>query len=297
MPLEYKSSVGLEAIMPVLDEHVVWYGKLVKSYFEGKIFNESPPDVFQEWLEKARSQKNVSPETADRINLIYEEMVQAAREFAMKYSSRETPPLKEYNEVARYYEEFIQAMRRIELDQAIENSGFDERTGLRSPKLLPSDFEREMERRSRRGNPFALALVKVNNFQDKWRKDDKTLYPLAKRIANKIKESVRSFDDAYHLGDEYFLLFLKHADMLGSQAAMGRVNQAITGAHIPTPGDLMTEISISSVLCEPTKGDLLENLIKNLKKDLEGIDSKGTVLQYQDLSPLQRYMHSIIKEK
>ena len=34
MPLEYKSQIGLDVIMPVLDEYIVWYSKIVRSYFK-----------------------------------------------------------------------------------------------------------------------------------------------------------------------------------------------------------------------------------------------------------------------
>jgi diguanylate cyclase (GGDEF)-like protein len=297
MALEYKSLIGLEAIMPVLDEHVVWYGKLVRSYFEGKPSNEASPMVFSEWLVKAKAEKSISNSTAERVRRIHEGMIHAAHSFTTKYASREAPPLQEYNELTRHYEEFIQAMRQIELDQAVENSGFDEKTGLRSLKLLQPDFDREMERRARRGNPFSLSLVKINNYKDEWRADEKGSAAMIKKISDHIKESLRSFDDAYYLGEEYFVLALKHADALGSQAAMARLNQAITSAHIPAPDDPLEEISISSVISEPTQGDKLPDMLENMKKDLVGIDAKGTVLQYNDLSPLQRYIHSMGKEK
>lgn len=296
MALKYTATIGLENIMPVLDEHVIWYGKLMKSYFEGRPLMEPSPMVFAEWLVKARQEKSISDDTADRLHRIHEGMVQAAHGFISKYEVRDTPPLKEYNELSRHYEEFIKAMRQIEIDQALENSGFDEKTGLRSFKVLPQDFEREMERRSRRGNPFVLALVKINKYKDEWRTQEKLCRPMVQKIADQMKDSLRSFDDAYFMGDEFFILALKHADLLGAQSAMVRLNQSIASAHIAAPDDPLAEISVSSVLSEPTKGDTLDAMIANMKKDLEGIDSKGTVLQYQDLSPLQRYIHSMAKD-
>ena len=295
MALEYNSQIGLEAIMPVLDEYVVWYGKLMKSYFSGEPFEGDAPEVFREWLDKARDEGNIDNLNADRALRIHGDMIEAAGDFARKYSSREKPPLQEYEELNRNYEEFIQMMRRLELDHATENSGFDERTGLRSIKLLKSDMAREMERRSRRGNPFSLALVKINKFQQSWGSHEEEMRSMVRRISDKIKESLRSFDDAYYMGDEYFILALKHADMLGSQAAVGRLNRMITSAHIPAPGDPLEEVSVSTVVSEPTPGDNFDTMIANMKKDLEGIETKGTVVRYTELSPLQRYIHSIEK--
>ncbi len=297
MALEYKSLIGIEAIMPVLDEHVTWYSRLMKSYFEGRPFMSPAPAIFKEWLDLAQAENKIPVETVDKLTRIHTGLIDAAHDFTLKFEMRENPPIKEFNEVTRHYEEFIQSMRRIELDQALENSGYDDKTGLRSFKVLPNDFDREMERRARRGNPFVLALVKINNYKDEWLSGDDATQVAIRKIADQIKDSLRSFDDAYYMGGQYFILALKHADLVGSQSAALRLNQAIASAHIPTPDDPLTEISVSCVLSEPTKGDVLDDLISNMKKDLEGIDAKGTVLQYQDLSPLQRYIHSMDKDK
>lgn len=293
MPLEYKSQIGLDVIMPVLDEYVVWYGKIMRSYFEGKPALPTPPQVFDTWLSGAGL-----PEMAEeRVRRIHGGMVDAAQMFIAKYNAHENPPLSEFNELTGHYEEFIQFMRRLELDQATENSGFDERTGLRSSKLMKDDIARELERRARRGNPFCLALIKINKFDKEWKQNEGGFRSMIVRISDKLKECLRSFDDAYYMGDEYFLLSLKHADLLGSQAALGRLNKAIAAAHIPVPGDAIEEISVSSVLSELAPGDSLDTLLTNMKKDLGGIDEKGAILQYNEMSPIQRYMLSMEKGK
>lgn len=296
MALEYKSQVGLEAIMPVLDEYVLWYGRLVKSYFEGKVPKELPPAVFSEWLSKARTVNSLSHQTAERVERIHADMLIAANKFSAMCNVKGQLPLKEYNDLNGHYEEFIQILRRIELDQAHENSGFNEKTGLRSAKLMHDDFDREMERRARRGNPFSLGLVKINDFRDEWRGDEKLCRGMIRKVSDQIRLCLRSFDDAYYMGDEYFILALKHADGLGSQSAVNRLNQAITTAHVAAPDDPMREISLSSIVFEPTPGDSLDDLLENMKKDLEGIEDKGTVLQYNDISPLQRYIDSVTKK-
>ena len=293
MPLEYKSQIGLDVIMPVLDEYIVWYGKIMRSYFEGKPSLPTPPQVFDTWV----SGSGLSEMADERVRRIHQGMVDAAKMFITKYNARENPPLSEFNELTGHYEEFIQFMRRLELDQATENSGFDEKTGLRSSKLMKDDISRELERRARRGNPFCLALIKINKFDREWQKNETSFRGMIVRISDQLKECLRSFDDAYYMGDEYFLLSLKHADLLGSQSALTRLNKSIATAHIPMPGDPIEEISVSSVLSEPAPGDSLEPLLANMMKDLSGIDEKGTILQYNEMSPIQRYMLSMEKGK
>ncbi len=296
MVIDYKSQSGLQILMSVLDEYVVWYGKLMKSYFEGNPVSAPPPAAFQEWLAYARAENNISESAAEKIVAIHEGMIQAASRFVLEYQYQERP-LKEYADLTGHYEEFIQMMHRLEFDKSIENSGYDERTGLRSPRLMKDDLSRELERRARRGNPFALVLIKINNFDPSWMQNQDAFWTMVKKIAHHIKLGLRSFDDAYYLGDEYFLLSIKHADIVGSQSAINRFNNAVAAAHITMPNDPLSEISISSVISEPAPGDTMDDLILNMKEDLQDIDSRGTILQYNDISPLQRYIHSIGKDK
>ncbi len=297
MALEYKSSIGIESITPILDEHVVWYGQMMRVYFERQGTVPKTPGVFQEWIEKSEMEKSVSEPIAARLRRLHGDMIAAGSIFIAKAMMWDVNPLKEFNEFTRHYEEFIQFMRRIEREQTLENSGIDEKTGLRSLKVMKEDLTREMHRRSRRGSPFALALIKINDFNDDWMKEDEAFILTIRKISDQMRQTLRSFDDAYYLGGQYFLVSLKHADRVGSQAASGRLSAGIHDAHIAQPQNPGKEITVVVLVAEPVEGDDIDTMIDNMKKDLEGINAKGTVLAYNDLSPLQRYVHTIKAEK
>ncbi|MFA5592233.1 MAG: diguanylate cyclase [Micavibrio sp.] len=288
MALEYKSKIGLEAVTPIIDEYVVWHGKLVASYLEERPMLEPPPLVFSEWMVSAKLPDDI----ADRARSMHGGMVGAAKAFAEKYTWRFEPPFAEYAEFAHHYEEFIQFMHRLEIDMANENSGFDKNTGLRSVKLMHEDIKREMDRLSRRGNPFSIALVRIDDFKEEWRANPGHCEAMIRDLSARIQESLRSFDDAYYMGGEYYLLALKHADMLGAQAAIRRLTAIMAEKPVHSPDDPAQAISVSTVLHEPEVGDEVDPLLANMKKDLADTKEKAAVLQYNDISPLQRYIHS-----
>ncbi len=293
MPLEYSSKIGLEAVIPIIDEYVVWHGKLVLAYLEEKPMEMDPPRAFNDWIAHA-----VLPDdTALRANRIHDGMMQAAVIFSQKYTARTQAPWKEYRELSRHYEEFIEFMHRLEVELAIENSGFDQTTGLRSSKLMYEDLSRELERRARRGNPFSIALIKINHFKEEWRDQPNSIEAMVRNLSNRVKECLRSFDDAYYLGGEYFLLSLKHAETHGAQAALKRLNIIMRDKPVFEEEGPSVEVTVSSVIHEPAPGDSFVDLLEHMKKDLDGINDKGTVLQYNDMSPLQRYLHSTEKAK
>jgi diguanylate cyclase len=292
MALEYKSNNALDLITPVLDEYVVWYGKLVRAHFSRSGEEVLMPEVFYEWHSRASDAKAVDGQILDRLLRIHQAMIGAADDFGLRSRMDEPYPLNEFTELTKHYEEFIQSMRLVEREQALENSGIDEKTGLRSLSHMKEDLSREMERRSRRGNPFSIALVKMNEFDPEWKKNDEAFLLMIRQVSDQIKTVLRSFDDAYYLGDEYFLLSLKHADQIGAQAAANRLNVTVTEASIKKPNK-SGELSISAVLADPVQGDNIDQMIENMKKDVVDINEKGTVVQFNEVSPLQRYISSI----
>lgn len=293
MALEYKSNIGIETIIPILDEHVVWYGQMMRVYFERSKNVPAIPAVFEEWISDAEKDKSIADFIALRLRRLHGDMVKAGTMFIAKAMMWDQNPLKEFNEFTRHYEEFIQFMRRIEREQTLENSGIDEKTGLRSLKVMKDDIAREMQRRSRRGNPFALALVKITNFDDEWMKEEEPFMLTIRKVSDQIRYTLRSFDDAYYLGGPYFLVSLKHADKVGSQAASTRLTTGIHSAHIQVPQQPGQEVTSIALVAEPVEGDDIDAMISNMKTDLEGVDIKGTVLQFNDISPLQRFVSTI----
>lgn len=289
MALEYKTNIGTDTTIPILDEHVVWYGQMMRVFFERSKDVPQIPPAFDEWIHEAELQKDISEGIAARIRRLHADMVKAGTLFIAKAMMWDETPLEEFNEFTRHYEEFILFVRRIEREQTLENSGIDEKTGLRSTKVMFDDIERETQRRSRRGNPFALALIKINNFSDEWTVEEEAFMLTIRKISDQIRYTLRSFDDAYYLGGPYFLVALKHADGVGSQVASSRLSSGVGGAHIPQPQSPGREISIVVLVADPVEGDDIPVLIENMKADLGGVDAAGTVLQFNDLSPLQRF--------
>ena len=90
---------------------------------------------------------------------------------------------------------------------------------------------------------------------------------------------------------------MKHADLLGSQAAINRLNHDIAAARIPCPDTTGKTVSVTTLVSEPSPGDDVDTLLANMKRDLEKVEESGAVIQYNDLSPLQRYIHSLDQNK
>ncbi len=299
MAIDYKPHLHLEAVMGVLDDYIIWFGQVVRKAFckefkDMEVALDAKP--FQEWLESTRDGNEVNHSVLSDLERIHSDMMNAAESFIILGRAATPTGMGEaYDEFKKHYEGFIQRMRRLERDSVLDNNGMDEKTGLRSLKVMKEDIERELHRMARRGTPFCLAYVRIDQFPTiQWGENEDDEDKLVRRSANFIKDCLRSFDDAYYLGKGDFLLFLKQTDMHGSQAAITRFNIIVRDAKTRVMvASGSTNLTFSTCIAEPHPGDRVEDLLTHMRNDLTAtaVDG-GMVLQYQDISPLQRYVQS-----
>ena len=205
------------------------------------------------------------------------------------------PEYKQFRELITLFEEFTFQVRRLEKDFLIDGSGFDLLTGLRNKALLVPDVFREMDRLARQGKSFCLALACIDRFDGILKaspKDESDGY--IKLLASLIKLSVRSFDDAYYMGDGVFALCLKQTDINGGFSAFERLRKELEYQKIVIQSENGEKkpLSMSCCIAEPVNGDDVDDLIQSLSDDLVGSedDNVDSVLRYRELSALERYV-------
>lgn len=288
-----------KSLLTVLDDHTEWFHSVIQNLFyydaKDKLMAVVKPASFAEWLEDARNQDNIQEELLDHLRDLHRDMFKASDVLLHDAKTlRLKPEFEAYQAFMTFYEEFLQRVRRLERDFLIDGSGYDSFTGLRSPKVLVKDIERELHRLSRRGKSFCLAMAKIDEFEAIQRSySEKACDSYVKLVADLIKLSIRSFDDAYYLGQDEFVLCLKQADIAGGISALERLRKELERQKITLDIDgRKAPFSMSCCIAAPVQGDDVEELIKNLRIDLNAKDRKSdTLLEYYEMSPLQRYVH------
>ncbi len=300
MPVEYKKNEGWETFLPVLDEHCQWFHDVIEhlfySHVEGVSKEIRKPTSFAQWVICANNDNNIQPEIIEKLAAVHAELLKISDQLlnTIKITGNK-PSHKDYKSFVTIYEEFMVYIRRLEKDFISEGSGYDSFTGLRSPKMLKDDIKRELHRLARQGKNFCLAIGRIDNF-DYIRKNapKEEVDGYIKLVSSLIKLSIRSFDDAYYLGGDEFILCLKQADLSGGIAALERLRRELEQQKItlePSIGN-QKPLSMSCCIAEPVEGDDVDELLRNLKNDLENTDQErtDTVLRYRELSPLQRFV-------
>ena len=293
------NSNNIRALSSILDEYSGWYGDLLACLFYPAQTSCDVLDkvhgIFDEWLARIQEKEVFEGETLRNVNAMHKDLKAAAQDLVEKArSTNTTPDYDEFAKLSSLFEGFTHAMRRLEKDSVLEDSGIDVLTGLRSKNVMHDDLNRELERLARRGKPFCLALAQIDNYQsivDQHSRAKAREY--TKAVSILIKKSIRSFDDGYRLGNGEFILCLKQADISGGVAALERLKKMMEAENISVLLDgEVRNLTMSCCIAEPLPEDRVEDLIANLRTDLVTTDKdEGMVLQYHEMSDLERFLH------
>lgn len=237
----------------------------------------------QDWLEKIRG--HITHQSHETLN-----EKQKALGDALKKASN----VKSYDKISAAFAALHEHLIVIEKLMVQEALGLDTLTGLHNQTFITSKFDKEMQLLARDGKPFSVALVQIDDF-------DKILEAMGrdpagnfeKQVAETIKQSLRSFDDAYRIGVGEFILTLKQARTAGGIRALERLKEALEEAQITLNKNITgrRHLSLSCRVTEPIAGDHIDDIIQNLRDDINMGEKHGdSIFEYHEMSPLERFV-------
>lgn len=281
--------------VPLLDDYARWFNDVLRQVFytsgEDKD-GPAPPESFALWLKEAKKAGPLS-ESARRLKAVQDDLVKQAHKMAARAAKRnEAPPFEDFDSLMRLYEDFVSEAGRVERQRIAGAAGLDPLTGLKDREKLDADLKLEMERLERKGMPFCLTLVRIDDFSAIVQAGAGQEGAVLKETAGMIRKSLRSFDDAYTLGDGHFVLSLKQTDISGGMQALKRLRYEMGARKLTYKADGKTSpLSLSACIAAPSAGDNTGDLIEYLHDDLRRLEGEGdTVLEYTEISPLERYV-------
>ncbi len=244
-----------KSIFQILDEHLAWFYGIVAGNTAAPM-----PTGFEEWIKGEEERR-------ETLASLYQSLK----------DMRVSDDLEEF---AKLHGEFIRELRNAERQAVLAMEAREPVTGLGQPDLLARDYKIEMERLTRDGKQFCIALIAIDGFEDlKKEKDD-----VLQMLGATMKKSMRNFDEAYYIGENEFVMCLKQTDRAGAMAGLERLNRLLE--------EKGEGVTVSSCLSEPPPGEELPQLLEYLRHDLYSFhgDQKGVIVECHDISPLQRFV-------
>ena len=269
----------------VLDDYNDWFLQVVRAaFYPERILKNSikvPAHIYDQ-LNQLVNKDQIAQSVVDEVMTIQRDLFGQADQLLGK---GEKPDIQTFDTFIQVYESFIQRLERLDLDSMISNFGLDALTGLRSSTVMVKDLERELERRARRGHAFSIVLGAVDD------PDPAKLSERLKIAAKCLRKCMRSFDDAYLSGKNELLVSLKQTDNAGALRFVERLKSELD--------EINADFTMSFCAAEPMPGDDLEILIRNVRDDLRELSSmgRGEAAEYEEISPLQRYIKSMNPEE
>lgn len=296
MALKYIFEDKIDALCPLTQTYQAWYANFLPSllYPNNKDFSDARtvlPDNVLEWLSNIDAE--ITALSSVKIKFL-QTLFEALKKSASNVEKNTSEDHAE--EFVKCYTAFMSELCPAEQDEALFHLGIDKQTGLRSRAVIQSDLERELDRFERQGGAFCAAIARMDQFEEIGQNYGTAGQQKHLNLTSEmIRESLRSFDEAYYIGDGEFVFCLKQTDLTGGMAALERLRRVldeknytinIDGNEIP--------FSLSCCVTEPYPGDDVEQLMKNLRDDLKNIETSegGGVLEFIDESPLQRFARS-----
>lgn len=289
--------IFMQELGSILENYAEWYNNVLRSvYYTQDVGNpgmQRKPDSFVLWLGDAGDKGYIDDPLIQRLEDLDREFGDAAEKFYKKGIEAEQPTLQEFDDFRHAFENFYGRVLHVERDSELSDSGIDVETGMRSMTVYERDLSREIDRQARTNTQFCLAAVRIDGLESMT--EEAQASELIKKAAAGILVCLRTFDDAYRQDVGTFILCLKNTDSHGATAALNRILRYFKSEEMYYETEEgQKPVSISGSITEVMPTDKPMELAANLSRDVKtNADQPGTILQFQELSELQRFVKGI----
>lgn len=298
MALNYKQGDGFIRIFQTQDNYVRWYSVLLQLAMDGNISGIKKMEMPQPFINLVPDQSldlfsNIQLESLSAKNA---KLLASARSMIECAEGGDVDALREAcSAYSNAFEVFNVEVCSFRQSVFFEERGYDQLSGLKNEKMMRQELRTELERLSRHGQNFSLALAQIDDFEViKEHCAESEIYEYIKMAGDAVIECLRPFDDAYYAGENEFILCLKQTDVSGGVKAFQRFEEYLEGRKMMYEVDGESRmLSMSCCVAEPLADDDIDDLLDNLRKDIGSIEqTQGTAFAYHEMSPLQRYIKS-----
>lgn len=270
---------GEASLARVVDEHLDWFVAWHRLAFivlpgmssgrDALVKEFLPPTGFIAWFKFAVRHLPQDQPVIDRLAVLHDQLHTLARLVLMKVPEGRGLDAADYDAITVKFHAFITGIRRLERAFTIAASGLDLLTGLRSRVGMADELQREMERFKRTHKPFCLAIVDIDHFKavnDTYGHD--TGDQVLAAVADVISRKIRSFDDAYRLGGEEFLICFKEIDGVTALTVLERLRLTLAEHPIAVERHAPLRITASFGLIESKPDVSIDQLLHDADQAL-----------------------------
>ncbi len=195
----------------IFDEHMVWLAAWHRAAFIDTQGTRELPKLrcFMSWFRNAAPRLQPELPIIDRMAVLHDELHTYARS-CLQAAGTKPVGADAYVQLTTRFNDFLGLLCQFKLDFNAASNGFDTVTGLRSRFSMNHNMAAEQKRSLWSGQPFSLAFVQVNDYDDILRlHGDETMRDVLQHVARCIVRCIQPFDDVYRISAGDFVICFK----------------------------------------------------------------------------------------
>lgn len=304
MAVSYTQSLSTEMIIGEIEALIDWRHSIVRRCFypDYPSIHESrmqAPDTLLHWCRNKAASGQMDKNVLQRLESAYEDLNISAEQYFNAAAGGKRPAIDMYDTLENQCVSYVNHLRRLQQDVFDSGMSVDGLTGLRTVSGMYSDIKKEQDRFDRKGTPFSIARVEIDdNTKIQGSYDRFCVDKIFASVGVQIGKMVRSFDDAYYLGGGEYLIVIKHVDFKDACAVVDRMRVMIEKTPITLPDGRAITVTASFGIAESMPREKTELTIDNAKGAMRKAQELGgnRVIPFLELSVLEQLKREL-KEK
>lgn len=302
MPISVTQTLSFDAVIGDLHSLAVWRYHLLRFCLYGGqpgSVTPQPASTTLRWSQEQATKGIVDIHDAEKISAAYKDMVSVAQFMLQQAEARQPLSVQNLDMFESRYIVFTGEIMAFERKQVAGPTGTEALMNLRPMREMRNDLKREQDRFDRKGAPFSLAAIEVDRLRDlAGMYTPEQLEMIFVHIGVMIAGLIRSFDDAYYLGNGAYLIALKQIEFIDACSVMDRLRSQIESSEVTLSSGERVKVTASLGVCEAMAKESVDVCLHNARLALEEAKEKGgnRVSERHELSSLARYAKETHKD-
>lgn len=302
MAVNYTSILSADLIISELEALTAWRDALLRRNFYGETANGGtpasvPPAQLLAWAERESDRIGADRQSAARLQMVFDDLSRVGQEIA---GLQDTMPAALYDRFTAQFAAYVAGIRQLYQELSDKLGAVDPLTGLRTVAGLRAELKREQDRFDRKGTAFSLASIRVDNLDELSRAHHSAhMDAIFAGTARIIAGAIRSFDDAFYIGQGEYLVLLKHVEFMDACSAMDRMCADVGKTAVALPDGSRVEVTVSVGVAEAQEREQPDRVLEFAKGARAEAEAAGgnRVQEYQEKSALEHYARDVNRDR
>lgn len=288
----------VQELTSIVDAHVEWYdalmGALLDTSAKLQKKHRTPSRTVFELVADYTEKGYWTPLSTEGILGHYESLLAAGDEIVKYLDKEKTPPQDLVRKFRELFVNFVNLINKNRDQTALTAFGYEPYSGIKNSKQAMIDLKKESERKIRLDQHFSVLLMRIENLHEM---EELFGLPVCEKFVRfagqSIENKLRIFDDMYRLDYNEFLLSIKLVDQAGAVLFARRIQKFFDDERntVHFQG-YDVQIKLSFCIAEPVANENFSQLIDHMREDLAKSRPEGSIIQYIEQPPIQRYIKS-----